>query len=124
MRELGNEVARMLQDCDRKVEKVLFKRAGLQERLDSLASLLSGAFRSLTKAREPFEPHRGRSAASHLPQESFLASAMCSIVDRLARSLSDEVVGHLARPANVVTPASDSMELELQSIVKLLREAE
>lgn len=38
--------------------------------------------------------------------------------------MSDEVAAHLARPSDVAFLASDSLELDLTSIVKLFLEAE
>lgn len=63
--DFGDDVARMSQDCCRKVEVVLFERDGLQVLLDSTASERSDLRNPLTAAQERLEQHSKRWAAGH-----------------------------------------------------------
>lgn len=51
-------------------------------------------------------------------------SSVFGFVDRLAFLVSDEEDGHLARLADVVASAFESLRIDLQPIVELLRAAE
>lgn len=68
---------------------------------------------------ERLEHNRGRSAASHLQLESFLASSVSGFVGMVALSVSDEMVFHVARLTDVVTSAPDNLDRDLRSIVEL-----
>lgn len=80
---------------------------------------LSWVLNSLTTAH--LGPLRGRLAARHLRLEPMLASPNSGFFDSVARSVSNEVATHRARLTDAVVPASDSLELDHQSIVEQLQ---
>lgn len=63
--EPRDQVARMPQECDHKMEDVPFERDSLQVCPDSTASYLSSVRNFLAVVHELHEHHRRRSAASH-----------------------------------------------------------
>lgn len=66
--------------------------------------------------------HDERSATSHEWPESLFSSLASRLVDVIAWFLSDELGGNCATIACVAAPASNSWELDSQSIVELLRQ--
>lgn len=107
----------MRQELDRRVKDILFEGDGLKVRLDSAALQLSGVSSSLTTGCEPLEQHRGSLAASHLRPKSLLASSVAGFVDKMASLVSDKMVAYRARLSDLVDSASDSLDLDSQSIV-------
>lgn len=75
-------------------------------------------------ASERLEQHCGCLTASHLRIKGLLASSVSGLVDRLACLVRDEVTAHRPRLTDVVASASDSLELDSQSIVEFLCAAE
>lgn len=106
------------------MEDIVFERDGLHVRLDSTASHLSGACHVLTTACKRLEQYLGRSAASNMQLELLLASFVHRLVERVTCLLSHKVPAHRARLRDVVTLSTDSLELELRSIVELLHAVE
>lgn len=68
--------------------------------------------------------HCGRSTASNLKVEWFLASLVFGFLDKVAGLVSAELAAYRARLTDVISSVSDSLQLDLQSIVELLRAAE
>lgn len=110
--------------CYHKVERMLLDLDGLQLRLDSIASQLSGARNSSTAVSERLEQHHGRLVTSQLQLESLPGSSASSFVDRVDCLVCDEVPAHRVRFTNVVASACDSMKMDSRSILELLRAAE
>lgn len=73
---------------------------------------------------EEVEQIGGRSAASHLQIEPYLASLASGFIDGVARLVPDEVAGYPARLLDVVTSLSDRLEMDCSSTVELLHAAE
>lgn len=94
------------------MEDVHFDHDGLQVCLESTALQLSGVRNSLMVARERLQQHLGRSAASHLPLESLLASSVFSFFDRVSRLVSDEMAAHRATITDVVASVFKGLERE------------
>lgn len=113
----------MHQKCDCKVEDILLERDVLQRPLDSTASQLSGVCSSLTTGLEGLEQHRGHSPSSHLLLKSLLASSVFNFDNRVDRLVNNKVSSHCARFSYVVNSAFESLEMDPQSIVELLRAA-
>lgn len=122
--ELGDELAKMSQERDHKVQDVLFDCVVQHLHLNSMASQLSVARRYLTAPRERLEQHFGRSAARHLRVESLLSSSVSSFVDRVTSFVSEEVAAYHATLTDLVASVSDSLESDSQSDVDLLCAAE
>lgn len=97
---------------------------GLQMRLDATASKLSGVCNSLTAAREQLERQCGSSTASHLQLALLLSSSGFCFVHGVDRLVNEEIAAHRVWITGVVALASDSLELDLRSIVELLRTVE
>lgn len=90
-------------------------------RPDSPSPQLSRVRNSLASAREQPELHHGRSTARNVPFDRLLASLDSGFVDRLVHLVTDEVVAHRAMLTDVVVSASESLKMDLQSVVEFLR---
>lgn len=101
----------MCQGCDCRVGDVIFKRGGLQVRLDSPVSQLLGVCCSFTTGCERLEHYRGHSAVNQLQLKSLLASPVSCFVGKMAHLVRDEVADNQARLTDVIALDSDSMEL-------------
>lgn len=86
-------------------------------RLDAMDLQLLSVFNSLTAVRKRLKQHLRRSPSSPLQPESLLSSLFSRFVDGAAGLVIDEVAAHRARLTGVVTAASASLELDLQSIL-------
>lgn len=87
----------MRQECHCKVKDVLYKRDGLQLRLEWTASELSVVRNSLMAVRERIEQHCRLFSAGHLRLEPLLVTPDSSFVDMVACLVSDEMAAHWRR---------------------------
>lgn len=110
--ELGDELAKMRQRGNFKVQDVIYELVGLRMLLDSTASQLSAIGRPLTAARERLKQHRGRLAPGHMGVEALLASSVSGLVDRVTRLVSNEVASHRARLTDGVSSASQRLKMD------------
>lgn len=83
--ELGNKLAGVGQECDRKVKDSFFELDSLHIRLDTMTPQLPEVRDSLTPAAETLEPHFRHSAANDFWLESLLSCVVSRFVDRVAR---------------------------------------
>lgn len=114
----------MSQNCDCKVEDVLFEREGRKTRINATTSRLSGGRNSLMAEREKLEHRTVRLAASHLWLKSLLSSSVSGFGDEVDRLVGEEVPAHRAMLTDLVASAWNGLELDLHSIVEFLCAAE
>lgn len=108
----------MRQDCERKVNGVLFDRDALPIRLSVTGIHMLGALKLLMKACARFDQHCRRSLAPNMEFESLLSSFISPFLDVVACFVSDDAATHRIRPNGIAALVSDTLDLGYLSIVR------
>lgn len=119
MEEIGGQVTWERQECDGKVEDVIFERFCLQGCLDAMAPQLFVVHHSLKTSSEGFRKPPGRSTAGHLWLEVISLPSFSRSIDGTACLASQNVAASHRTLTFGAVSASDIMKLDFPSIAEL-----